>query len=170
MERAIAVYRSPEFAHIPQTEREAWAMATLIQLDLSRLVFAMDECKTSVARLRWMANLIAHLFEAKRYYQGWGKDCLLDIAESKRCGRNALKERFGELMKRHRISDVERYADYRNKMSSHYDQNALEYLHVFEKEDAQIFFGIIESFVHFSADWVQLTKDLIRDLIEPSQA
>ncbi len=55
-------------------------------------------------------------------------------------------------------------------MSSHYDPDALEMLKAFEKEDAKIFFGIIESFVRFSADWVQLTKDLIRDLIEPSQA
>ncbi len=171
-ENAINAAWSPEFSHIPAEEKTAWAMAAMIHCDVSRLLVAFDECeREGVARLLWMADIVSNLLEAKRWYFEKGNRLLQDIAKNKACGPEVIRKRLRDIRKMHPIQDVDKYADYRNKFGYHYDADALDYLQRFSKEPADPFFDLLNQFVLFSKEWVQLTRSLIKnELTNPGYA
>ncbi|OYY94032.1 MAG: hypothetical protein B7Y41_08855 [Hydrogenophilales bacterium 28-61-23] len=152
-----------DLAHYPANEKTAWAMAAVIHCDFCRLVIAYEECeREGLARLLSMADISSKLVEARNWYNNAGSKLLKEIAASKPCGVEAVSRRIEQLKNTHGINRVNRYVDYRNKIGYHYDENAITYLQRFGGESAEEFFEVLSSFVRFSGDWAQLTKNLIQ--------
>ena len=160
--KALEALTSTELAHIPDDEKSAWAMAAVIHCDLCRLVIALDECEEGIARLLCLADIASKLFEARNWYNNAGTKLLRGIAERKPLGSANINESIERLKQVHQVHRVNKYEDYRNKLGYHYDSNALSYLQRFGSEDAGQFFGLLTSFVKFSGDWAQMTKDLLQ--------
>jgi hypothetical protein len=159
--KALEAISSTELAHIPDDEKSAWAMAAVIHCDLCRLVIALDECEEGIARLLCLADIASKLFEARNWYHNAGTKLLRGIAERKPLGVAHVNERIERLKQVHQLHRVNKYEDYRNKFGYHYDADAISYLQRFGSEDADQFFEVVMSFVKFSRDWAQMTKDLL---------
>lgn len=159
-EKAIQAVSDADLAHYPANEKTAWAMAAVIHCDFCRLVIAYEECeREGLARLLSMADISSKLVEARNWYNNAGSKLLKEIAASKQCGVEAVSKRIEQLKNTHGIHRVNRYVDYRNKFGYHYDENAIAYLQKFGGERAEEFFELLSSFVRFSGDWAQLTKN-----------
>jgi uncharacterized protein YpbB len=153
-----------KFLSIPTEEKVAWAMATMIHCDMCRLVVAFDECdREGLARLLWMADISSKLHEVKRWYLEKGGKLLLKIAKNKSCGDKVIREKIKEMRTKYPIIKVDAYVVYRNKIGYHYDEDALDYLEKFGKEDADAFFDMLSTFAQFSGEWAQLTSSLIKN-------
>ena len=162
-EKALAAVSSPDFGHVPEEEKIAWAMAALVHCDLCRLVVTLDECKVEgVARLFCLADIASKLFEARNWYNNSGAKLLRGIAERKPLGVVRTNERIEDLKRSHQIHRVNKYETYRNKFGYHYDVDAISHLQLFGAEDADQFFELLTSFVRFSSEWAQLTKELVQ--------
>lgn len=162
-ETALAAVSSLDFQHVPDDEKMAWAMAALVHCDLCRLVVTLDECKVEgVARLLCLADIASKLFEARNWYNNSGTKLLRSIAERKPFGLARTNERIEELKRIHNIHRVNKYEIYRNKFGYHYDADAISHLERFGAEDAAQFFEILNSFVRFSGEWAQLTRELVQ--------
>lgn len=163
-EKAFQSVSDADLAHYPANEKTAWAMAAVIHCDFCRLVIAYDECeREGLARLLSMADISSKLVEARNWYNNAGSKLLKEIATSKPCGAEAVSKRIEELKNTHGIHRVNRYVNYRNKFGYHYDENAIAYLQKFGEESADEFFELLSSFVRFSGDWAQLTKNLVQE-------
>ncbi len=163
-EKAFQAVSDADLAHYPANEKTAWAMAAVIHCDFCRLVIAYEECeREGLARLLSMADISSKLVEARNWYNNAGSRLLKEIAASKPCGVEAVSQRIEQLKKTHEIHRVNRYVAYRNKFGYHYDENAIAYLQKFGGESAEEFFELLSSFVRFSGDWAQLTKNLIQN-------
>jgi len=161
-DKAFQAVTDQKFAHVPASEKTAWAMAAVIHCDFCRLVIAYEECeREGLARLLWMADISSKLFEARNWYSNTGTKLLREIATAKPYGVAAVNKEIEQLKSTHQIHRINKYEDYRNKFGYHYDENAMEYLQRFGGEDADEFFEILASFVKFSGKWAQLTKNLI---------
>lgn len=161
--KALDAFSSPEFGHVPEDEKSAWAMAALIHCDLCRLVVALDECRVEgVARLLCLADIASKLFEARNWYNSAGTTLLLAIAKRKPIGASAVNQRIEAIKQEHQIHRVNKYEDYRNKFGYHYDANAITYLQRFGTENSDHFFELLASYAKFSGAWAQLTKDVLR--------
>lgn len=162
-ETALNATSSTDFAHVPGDEKSAWAMAAIIHCDLCRLVVAYAECELEgIARLLWLGDIASKLYEARNWYNNSGTAVLRQIAQRKPIGLKAVNAKIDELKKAHGVHRVNKYADYRNKLGYHYDTAAISHLHTFSMNDAEEFFDVLTSFVRFSGDWAQLTKDIIQ--------
>lgn len=162
-EAALNATTSPDFAHVPEDEKSAWAMAAIIHCDLCRLVVAYAECELEgVARLLWLGDIASKLYEARNWYNNSGTAALRQIAERKPIGLKPVNARIDDLKKSHGVHRVNKYVDYRNKLGYHYDAAAISHLQAFSQSDANEFFEVLTSFVRFSGDWAQLTKDIIQ--------
>ena len=164
----MQAFRSEEFDLVPDEQKQAWAMAALIHCDLTRLIVALDAAEGSMARLLWMADLAAKIYEAKRWYLERGGPLLLGIAEQNGYGGDSVREKIRELKAEHQLSGIERLADYRNKLSAHYDEEALEYLERFERAHADEFFSTVGEFVRFSRGWALLARDVLSHVASAS--
>lgn len=163
-EKAFQAVSDADLAHYPANEKTAWAMAAVIHCDFCRLVIAYEECeREGLARLLSMADISSKLVEARNWYNNAGSKLLKEIAASKQCGVEAVSKRIEQLKNTHGIHRVNRYVDYRKKFGYHYDENAIAYLQKFGGERAEEFFELLSSFVRFSGDWAQLTKNLIQN-------
>jgi len=162
-EKAFHAVGDQEFAHVPASEKTAWAMAAVIHCDFCRLVIAYEECtREGLARLLWMADISSKLFEARNWYSNAGSKILREIASAKPCGVAAVNKAIEQLKNTHQIHRINKFEDYRNKFGYHYDENAIAYLQKFGGENANEFFEILSSFVKFSSEWAKLTKNLIQ--------
>ena len=162
-EKAFQAVGDQKFAHVPASEKTAWAMAAVIHCDFCRLVIAYEECeREGLARLLWMADISSKLFEARNWYSNAGSKLLREISSTKPCGVAAVNKTIEQLKNTHQIHRINKFEDYRNKFGYHYDENAIAYLRKFGGEDANEFFEILSSFVKFSGEWAQLTKNLIK--------
>ena len=162
-ENALAAVASSDFQHVPDDEKIAWAMAALIHCDLCRLVVTFDECQVEgIARLLFLADIASKLFEARKWYNNSGTKLLRSIAERKPLGLVRTNERIEELKRVHNIHRVNKYETYRNKFGYHYDADAISHLQRFGAEDANQFFELLKSFVRFSGEWAQLTRELVQ--------
>lgn len=163
-EKAFQAVSDADLAHYPANDKTAWAMAAVIHCDFCRLVIAYEECeREGLARLLSMADISSKLVEARNWYNNAGSKLLKEIAASKPCGVEAVSKQIEQLKSTHGIHRVNRYVDYRNKFGYHYDENAIAYLQKFGGESAEEFFELLSSFVRFSGDWAQLTKNLIQN-------
>jgi len=168
-DRAFAAVSSPDFLHVPEDEKTAWAMAALVHCDLCRLVVALDECQVEgLARLLCLSDIASKLFEARNWYNNSGAKLLSSIAERRPVGAALTRERIEGLKRTHQIHRVNKYESYRNKFGYHYDADAISHLQRFGAEDSEQFFDLLTSFVRFSGEWAQLTKDLVQS--KPTEA
>ncbi len=172
--RAFEAVTTPEFSDVATDEKSAWAMAALIHCDVCRLVIALDECeRDGIASLLCMADISSKLYEARNWYSNAGTNLLRGIAERKPYGIAEINRSIDQLKSTHQehpssapikcthqVHRINRYADYRNKLSYHYDALTLQYLQQFGGEDAEEFFEVLRSFVKFTGEWAQLTKSL----------
>lgn len=162
-DKAFQAVSDQRFAHVPTTQKTAWAMAAVIHCDFCRLVIAYEECeREGLARLLWMADISSKLFEARNWYSNFGTKLLREIAMAKSGEVAAVNKEIEQLKSTHQIHRINKYEDYRNKLGYHYDENAIAYLQKFGGEDANDFFEILVSFVKFSGEWAQITKNLIK--------
>lgn len=162
-EKALGAISSLEFKDVPEEDKIAWAMAALIHCDLCRLVVFFDECPVEgLARLLSLADISSKLFEARNWYNNAGTKLILSIAERKSIDVAEVRKQIDNLKKTHEIHSINKYEDYRNKFGYHYDANAISYLQRFGQEDSGHFFKVLMSFVRFSIDWTQITKDLVQ--------
>ncbi|MFP8780827.1 hypothetical protein [Hydrogenophaga sp. RWCD_12] len=161
--RAFEALKAPEFSHVPPEEKSAWAMAALIHCDICRLVIAYAECeREGIARLLCMSDISSKLYEARNWYSNAGTALLRGIAARKPYGLVKANKEIEHLKITHQVHRINKYADYRNRIGYHYDEQALQYLEKFSNEDAEEFFEVLTSFVKFAGAWAQLTKDLIQ--------
>lgn len=162
-DKTFQVFCDPNCAMVPINEKTAWAMAAVIQCDLCRLITAYEDCeREGLARLLWLADITSKLLEARNWYTKSGKKLILEISLSKPCGVEPVDKKIQQLITRHHIHRVNKYKEYRNKFSYHYDGNAIEYLQKFSELDAKEFFEILIDFLEFSRNWAQLTRNLIQ--------
>lgn len=162
-ETALNAMSSSDFAHVPDDEKLAWAMAAIIHCDVARLVVAYAECEfEGIARLLWLGDIASKLYEARNWYNNSGTAALRKIAERKPIETKAVNATIDGLKRTHGVHRVNKYVEYRNKLGYHYDVTAISHLETFGKNDANEFFDILTSFVRFSGDWAQLTKDIIQ--------
>ncbi len=162
-DKAFQAVSDQQFAHVPPSQKTAWAMAAVIHCDFCRLVIAYEECeREGLARLLWMADISSKLFEARNWYSNTGTKLLREIASGKPCGVAPVNKEIELLKNTHQIHRINKYEDYRNKFGYHYDENAIACLEKFGAEDANEFFEILVSFVKFSGEWAQLTKNLLK--------
>lgn len=163
-EKAFGALDAAEYAHVPEDEKVAWAMAAVIHCDMCRLVVAFDECEPEgLAGLLWIADIVSKLHEAKRWYFEKGGQLLLSIAQRKNYGQDYVRKEIKEIKSRHRIVDIKDYSDYRNKIGYHYDADALGWLKRFANENADAFHNVLMSFARFSGEWALLTRSLLRN-------
>ena len=162
-DKAFQVFSDQNSALVHINEKTAWAMAALIQCDLCRLITAYEYCeREGLARLLWLAEISSKLLEARNWYINSGKKLIREIGLSKPWGVEPVDKKIQQLISSHRIHRVNKYKEYRNGFSYHYDENAIEYLQKFSELDAEEFFEFLIDFVEFSRDWLQLTKNLIQ--------
>lgn len=162
-DKAFQVFSAPNCAMVPINEKTAWAMAAVIQCDLCRLITAYKDCeREGLARLLWLADITSKLLEARNWYNNSGRKLIRGIGLSKPCGVGPVDKKIQQLITRHHIHRVNKYKEYRNKFSYHYDENAIEYFQKFSELDAEEFFEILMDFLEFSRGWNQLTKNLIQ--------
>ena len=161
--KAFQATKSPEFAHYPEDEKSAWAMAAVIHCDICRLVIALDECEREggIARLLCMADIASKLYEARNWYNNAGTKILRGICARRSFESQKLNESVETLKREHQVHRVNKYEKYRNKLGYHYDAQTIKYLEEFGDEDSDEFFEILKSFVKFSGDWAKLTKAVI---------
>ena len=160
---AIDALVDPQFSHVPEDERSVWAMAAIIHCDLCRLVVALDECeREGVARLLCLGDIASKLYEARNWYSNSGTTTLRAIAERRSFGVAALNARLESIKSTYQVHRINKYADYRNKVGFHYDKDAISHLSWFASEGADDFFEIMASFVKFSGEWAQLSRDVLR--------
>jgi hypothetical protein len=162
-DKAFQAVSDEKLGHVPVSEKTAWAMAAVIHCDFCRLVIAYEECeREGLASLLWIADISSKLFEARNWYSNTGTKLLREIATTKSGGVAEVNKEIEQLKKSHQIHRINKYEDYRNKFGYHYDENAIAYLQKFGGEDAKEFLEILVSFVKFSGEWAQLTKNLIK--------
>ncbi|WP_092032785.1 hypothetical protein [Marinobacter sp. DSM 26671] len=162
-QKAFDAVDDPSFSNVPGEQKKAWAMAAIIHCDICRQVVALDECNVEgLARLLILGNIVSKLFEAQRWYFGPGRTLLKDIAKSKDIGADRLEEYLKTLGAKHKVDSIQRYSEYRNKLSYHYDENAITFLQLFSREDAEAFDALLVGFVRYAGDWAKLTKCLIQ--------
>ncbi len=162
--KAFEAAFSEEFSDVPNVQKNAWAMATIIHCDICRLVVAFDECKVEgIARLLCIADISVKLFEAPRWYYGYGSDMLKQIAKSKGMSEGCIKEALKKIASEHKIGNAQKLSKYRNKFGYHYDRNALSYLQQFGEEDANEFHELLMGFAKYSGDWAIMTNNLIKE-------
>ncbi|MBJ6750739.1 hypothetical protein [Geomonas anaerohicana] len=163
-EKAFNAVDAIEYASVPEDEKVAWAMAAMIHCDMCRLVIAFDECeRDGLASLLWMADIVSKLHEAKRWYFEKGGRLLGGIGKRMGCGQEYIQREIKEIKKRHQITNIDAYAEYRNKISYHYDDNAISLLKKFGNEDAEAFYQVLKAFAGFSGEWAQLTRSLLKN-------
>lgn len=168
-EKAFNAVDATEYASVPEHEKVAWAMAAMIHCDMCRLVVAFDECeREGLATLLWMADIVSKLHEAKRWYFEKGGRLLGNIARRRGYGQEYVQKEIKEIKKKHRIANIEAYPGYRNKIAYHYDDDAILWLKKFGNEDAEAFYQVLKAFAHFSGEWAQLTRLLLRNELPKS--
>ncbi len=163
-EQAVNAVTTNECALVPMEEKVAWAMAAVVHCDMCRLIVAFDECeREGIARLLWMADIVSKLYEAKRWYLQKGSRRLRNIAKRKKCGPDCVGNKLKKIRSKFPITEIDKYAKYRNKLGFHYDDKAIDCLNEFGEENAESFFHLLKTFAHFSGEWAQLTKSLIKN-------
>lgn len=164
-EKAIDAVHAKEYAAVHPNEKVAWAMAAMIHCDVCKLVVAFDECEhEGIAKLLWMADIAAKLYEAKCWYFKKGGKLLNDIALTKSSSASGVQNKIKEIKSKYPIGNIDEYKKYRNKISYHYDIDALKYLKQFGNEDAGSFNERLRMLVQFSGEWAQLTHSTINPL------
>ncbi|WP_162615860.1 hypothetical protein [Solilutibacter oculi] len=161
-DQAIRALDSHYFADTPSDVKEIWAMANWLHLDMGRTLMAMSMSQPGPVKLLWMADSVSRLFEAKRWYFEKGIPLILSIAS--RTSQSLLAEtqtRITQLKTQEPIGKIERYANYRNKISFHYDRNALQHLQEFGKLDSGEFTSIVTSFLYFSRSFAEVVRDVL---------
>ncbi len=161
--RAFDSISDTKYAHVPDEDKSAWAMAALIHCDICRLVVAMEECEPDgIARLLCISDVSSKLYESRNWFNNAGSKLLLQIAKRKVTGVKEVTEETEKLRKTHQIHRINKYAEYRNKFGYHYDVQALAQLRLFGAESADEFFDVLRSFIQFTGAWAELTKTLVR--------
>lgn len=162
-QNAIDASLSPSYSDTPLDEKEAWAMAAILHLDMTRLIVAIEQCSEPLAKLLMISDAVSKLFEAYTWYTKHGSPALQVIAGRRRSGKVAAQAEIGRILKHHKIDKIKNYQPYRNKISHHYDGEFLLYLDKIGKEKAEDFYLILTSFLLFSKDWANLTRSLIQE-------
>ena len=87
---------------------------------------------------------------------------MLSIAESKGHNTKELKGEMKKLSQKYQIERIKKYKDYRNKMGSHYDMEALDQLKLLNETEKMEFAKILEAFVGYAFDWHEFLWQEIR--------
>ncbi len=161
--KAVQDFSDPKYAIVSIGEKKALAMAAVIHCDICRLFIAYEDCERGgIARMLWLADIASKLLEARHWYNNSGEKLMREIGLSKPWGVKPIDKKIQQLISIHRINRVNKYKQYRNKLSYHYDENAIECLQKFSELDAEEFFELLIDFLKFSRGWIQITKNVIQ--------
>jgi hypothetical protein len=165
-DKAYSLVFSEKYSHIPDVEKSIWASAAIIHCDICRLTLAINDTNGLwVARLLTVGDIASKLYEARNWYANTAKSFLIQFASThQEVDNEAVLNKINLLFKKHRPYRIENYKNYRNKVGFHYDSKLLTYFKEFGDLDAEEFFDILESFVQFSHDWHELTKQLLEQV------
>ena len=157
---------SAEYDHIPEEDKLAWAMACVIHCDITRFLVAISESEAGVTKLLWMAELVSKLFEAEMWYAKKGVLLLENIAKRNDWKGESVRDLTSKLRTDNSIDRIKKFRKYRNKLSFHYERNALDHLRMFGEVDTDEFYNIVKSFVKFSQEWADLTKQVVSNEVQ----
>lgn len=160
-EKTFDAFFDSKFDQISEEKKRLWAVSSLIHLDQCRLFEAFDSCPVEgFPRLLWMSEIISKLYEAKKWYFSNGIKLLHELAHEKN-RLDEIKRKIELLRKKNDLKCIDRFKKYRNKFSFHYDQQAMDYLREFSKEDYDEYINVCLTFGAFSKEWLLLAKDIL---------
>ena len=160
---AFDALSDPEYAKVPDNEKQLWAMCTIIHCDIVRFIDASySSSNTGIVGILWAGDLVSKLVEAEQWYRRKGSKILLEIAK-KNGIEELVKVKIKELQNENPIKDIKIFKNYRNKVGFHYDLDALDHLKEFGESDIDEINKILTIFVRYSFGWSDLTKMVIEN-------
>jgi hypothetical protein len=134
-------------------------MVSLIHNDVCREIHNLTVNPTiEASKLLSLGPIILKLFEANLWYSQVGNKKLRELAKNR--GMLDLIENKLEEMKLIRPSRIKKYAELRNKLVAHYDDQIANILQELGAIQADAFFEDIEMMVRYSQEWLQALRSV----------
>lgn len=137
--------------------KELEAMSLIICCDIVRLAVAFEEHKFTniyIHRILWMVGIESKLYAAKEWHNKVGGKLLLNVSTDKKKATKKIKD----IKKKYSINtENKEFKEYRDKIGSHYDKNALHHLKKFKNQEKDFNKSVL-NFLDFSCEWVKLVK------------
>jgi hypothetical protein len=161
-EKALEAAFSDEYDHYPAEERKLWAAAAVLQCDVLRyLVTFQNATREGVVRLLWIGDIVSMLYEAKDWLFCTGTPALKSIADTKNYDLDKFHARLREMKKNFPLGGIDAFANYRNKVGSHYDRDFVTHLRRFSESDGSKFRAVLGNYVDHTNAWTALCKEVL---------
>ena len=134
-------------------------IVSLMHNDVCREIHNLTVNPTiGASKLLSIGSVILKLFEENRWYSDVGNKRLRELAKSR--GMLEFIEAKLKEMKLIRSSRIEKYAEIRNKLAGHYDNQIVNILQELGAIQSDAFFEDIEMMVRYSQEWLQALRSI----------
>ena len=134
-------------------------IVSLMHNDVCREIHNLTVNPTiGASKLLSIGSIILKLFEENRWYSDVGNKRLRELAKSR--GMLEFIEAKLKEMKLIRSSRIEKYAEIRNKLAGHYDNQIVNILQELGAIQSDAFFEDIEMMVRYSQEWLQALRSI----------
>ena len=134
-------------------------IVSLMHNDVCREIHNLTVNPTiGASKLLSIGSVILKLFEENRWYSDVGNKRLRELAKSR--GMLEFIEAKLKEMKLIRSSRIEKYAEIRNKLAGHYDNQIVNILQELGAIQSDAFFEDIEMVVRYSQEWLQALRSI----------
>jgi hypothetical protein len=163
LEKSIDQYLSYDGDDLGKQAMALKSSVCIIRFDLMRHFYIFDhfrntgyELKNGYARLKVLADQIKTIIEAGDWFQKKANKALRDIATKKGLAPDMFDSMAKELKETYRISELDKYRDFRSSISAHYDLELTEELIKFGRLDGATFDKDLEGLILYSNKWIDI--------------